>query len=131
MRIVLDANVIIAAFAARGLCGAVLEICLNDHQLVLSGHLLDESRKYLVRKLRLPPETVDDIIGLLREQSLLFEPVEVPGDSCRDSDDLPVLGLAVASGADCIVSGDKDLLVLRQFRGVPIYSPREFADSLK
>ena len=32
---------------------------------------------------------------------------------------------------DCIVTGDKDLLVLRQFRGIPIHSPREFADSLK
>ena len=131
MRIVLDANVTIAAFAARGLCESVLELCLSDHQLVLSEHLLGESREYLVEELRLPAGTADDIISLLREQSVLFEPAGVPEDSCRDTGDLPVLGLALASGADCIVSGDKDLLVLQQFRGVPIRSPRELADFLR
>ena len=131
MRIVLDANVIIAAFAARGLCESVLELCLSDHQLILGEHLIEESRKCLVRKLRLPEEVTDEIISLLRQQSLPFKPAGVPEGSCRDRRDLPVLGLAIASGADCIVTGDKDLLVLRQFRGIPIHSPREFAASVK
>jgi predicted nucleic acid-binding protein len=51
--------------------------------------------------------------------------------TCRDADDLPILGLAQAASADCIVTGDKDLLVLGRFGKIPIYSPRKFADILR
>lgn len=54
MRVVLDANVIIAAFAARGLCEAVLELCLSDHDIIVSRHLLDEVRRHVVGKIKLP-----------------------------------------------------------------------------
>ena len=131
MKVVLDANVIIAAFAARGLCESVLELCLSDHQLIVSEHLLGEVRKHLLGKLRLPAAVAEDILGLLREQGRLFEPVSVSADACRDPDDLPVLGVAVAAVADCIVTGDKDLLAVGQFQGVWIYSPRAFADTLR
>ena len=52
-------------------------------------------------------------------------------DACRDAHDIPILGLAQAASADCIVTGDKDLLVLGRFGAIPIYSPRAFADSLR
>ena len=45
---------------------------------------------------------------------------------CRDPNDDKFLELALSGGADCIVSGDKDLLVLHPFRGVPIVTPRDF-----
>jgi uncharacterized protein len=41
-----------------------------------------------------------------------------------------VLSLALASKADCIVTGDKDLPVLKKFEGIPILSPRSFSDIL-
>jgi len=131
MRVVLDANVVIAAFAARGLCESVLELCLSDHELVVSEHLLAEVERNLIRKVKLPVAVAADIVALLRRQGTLFEPVRVSADACRDEDDLPVLGVAATAGADCIVTGDKDLLVLGQFRNVPIHSPRAFADALR
>ena len=39
MRIVLDANVMVAAFAARGLCEALFELCLGSHEILLSEPL--------------------------------------------------------------------------------------------
>ena len=42
MRVVVDTNVLLAAFATHGLCEAVLEQALSSHQLVLSEHILDE-----------------------------------------------------------------------------------------
>lgn len=131
MRVVLDANVIIAAFAARGLCESVLEVCLSDHELVVSDHLLGEVHRHLVGKIQLPVAVAGDIVALLRAQGMLIAPANVSEDACRDRDDLPVLGLAKAAAADCIVTGDKDLLVLEQFGDVPIYSPRAFADKLR
>jgi putative PIN family toxin of toxin-antitoxin system len=45
---------------------------------------------------------------------------------CRDSKDDKFLSLAVSARANCIISGDKDLLVLHPFRNIPILSPLDF-----
>ena len=50
---------------------------------------------------------------------------------CRDPDDVKVLSLAVDSKADYIVTGDKDLLVLKKYEGIPILNPRSFSDILR
>ena len=132
MRVVLDANVLIAAFATRGLCESLLEVCLSDHELVVSEHLLAaEVQHNFAVKLKLPVGTIQDILSLLRDRGTLMVPDFVEEDACRDANDLPILGLAQAASADCIVTGDKDLLVLGRFGTIPIYSPRMFADSLR
>jgi len=131
MRVVLDANVIVAAFAARGLCESILELCLSDHELILSEHLLGEVHRNLSGKLRLPAAVTRDILDLLRQHARVMEPAAVGVGACRDPDDLPVLGVAVAAEAACIVTGDRDLLVVGQLRGVAVYSPRAFADTLR
>jgi putative PIN family toxin of toxin-antitoxin system len=130
MRIVLDANVIVAAFAARGLCESVMEVCLSEHEIVLSEELLDEILESLLQKIKLPSGVVDGIGELLREHANMLDPIPIDQGVCRDPDDIKVLGLAVASKADYIVTGDKDLLVLKKFEGIPILSPRSFSDIL-
>jgi putative PIN family toxin of toxin-antitoxin system len=45
---------------------------------------------------------------------------------CRDTKDNYLLEIAVAGKADCIVTGDQDLLVLHPFHGIEILSYREF-----
>jgi len=128
MRIVLDANVVIAAFASRGLCESILEFCLGSHDIVLSDNLLGEIRKGLRKKIKLPPPTIQRIISFLRENSTALRPVSLPPDLCRDPDDIKVLGLASAAKADYIVTGDKDLLILEKFAGIPIVTPSTFSD---
>ena len=53
-----------------------------------------------------------------------------PVSACRDLKDNAVLEAACAAGADCIVSGDRDLLDLGEYRSIPILTPRQFADLL-
>lgn len=127
MKIVLDANVVVAAFASRGLCEAILELCLDSHEIVLSEHLLREIHGALVRKVKVPRKAADQIIRLLRDNSIVVEPEKLPADVCRDVEDVPILGLALAAGADCIVTGDKDLLLLKKFRSIPILTPGDFS----
>ena len=45
---------------------------------------------------------------------------------CRDPDDDKFLNCAVNAGARYLVSGDDDLLVLKEIYGIPILKPREF-----
>jgi putative PIN family toxin of toxin-antitoxin system len=48
---------------------------------------------------------------------------------CRDPKDDKYLELAVSGNAQCIISGDEDLLVLNPFRGIPVLTPRQFLDT--
>jgi uncharacterized protein len=127
MKIVLDANVVVAAFAARGLCEAVLELCLDSHEIILSEHLFAEIHKNLLKKVKLPKKVADQIITWLRENSSVVNPTPLSLKSCRDPDDVPVLGTALAAQADVIVTGDKDLLILKRFRLIPILTPGQFS----
>jgi uncharacterized protein len=130
VKIVLDTNVLLAAFATRGLCEAVVAVCLQEHELVLSKPILAEFRKHLRGKFRMPPAQVKEIVELVREKATLVVPLDVPPNACRDANDLMVLG-TLAAGADCLVTGDSDLLTLGQYDGRPIYSPRAFHDRLR
>ena len=127
MKVILDANIVVAAFASRGLCESIFELCLDSHEIILSEHLLGEISRNLIKKIKLSKEGVYEIIELLRENATILIPEPLPPDTCRDPDDIKVLGLAISSGADCIVTGDKDLLVLKKFRAVPIITPRDFS----
>ena len=131
MKVLLDANVVVAAFAARGLCESLFELCLDSHELVLSEHLLGEIRRNMIKKVKLPPSGADDVVAFLRENSSIVKPVSLPKNVCRDADDVKVLGAAIAGDVGCIVTGDKDLLVLDQFRSIPIMTPGNFSRSLQ
>jgi len=131
VRVVLDTNVLLAAFATRGLCDALLEACLASHEIVLSEHILGELRRHLRGKIRLPAERADSILSFLRQSATVVVPAKVTPDACRDRTDLAVLGTALAAGADCLVTGDRDLLELRTFKGIPVLSPRAFHDRLR
>lgn len=50
---------------------------------------------------------------------------------CRDPDDDIVLACAMSAKADYIVSGDKDLLVLKAFRGIPIVTAAQALEVLQ
>jgi uncharacterized protein len=126
MRIVLDANVVVAAFAARGLCESLFELCLGSHEILLSEPLLAEIRRNLAKKVKLNRSTVAGIERLLRESGSLFEPVAVPANACRDANDCHVLGLTKAGKAKYLVTGDEDLLVLNRFGQCRIVTPRQF-----
>ena len=130
MKIVLDANVVIAAFASRGLCESIVELWLHSHEIVLCEELLDEILRNLRQKIKPPSGIVKDIGKLLREHADIVTPVPLARSLCRDPNDVKILGLAVAAKVDCIVTGDKDLLILERFQGIPILTPRSFSNLL-
>ena len=126
MRLVLDANVLIAAFAARGVCAELLEYCVREHDLVTSLAILEETRRNLVAKIGATPSDADQAIKLLRTRLESVEPSHLGAPVCRDPDDDHVLGTALAGRCHAIVTGDKDLLALRTYGGVRIVAPRDF-----
>ena len=122
----MDSNVLVAAFATRGLCDAILTTVLKSHRLLVSEPLLAEVEKALADIVRVPIRHGAETLKFIRLHSTLVDPAAVDESACRDPTDLHVLGGAVAGHAEVIVTGDKDLLVLGKFRLIPILSPREF-----
>ena len=126
MRVLLDTNVLIAAFIARGTCSEVLEHCARNHTLILSKPLLRELDGKLVGKLGFTRKETHEVAALLRGKTEMVAPVTLDQPVCRDPDDDMVLATALAGACDCIVTGDKDLLVLERFRQIPILAPPDF-----
>ena len=126
MRVVLDTNVLVAAFVARGVCAEIFERVIGDHELILSIHALNEFERVMRDKLGFDSTRVARAVALLHRLGRIVEPGPLQAPICRDKDDDAVLALARSSGAACLVTGDDDLLVLKAFEGMPIITPRAF-----
>lgn len=131
MKIVLDTNVIVAAFAARGLCADVFEVCIENHTIIISEFILSEVEKTLSRKIGLPKTTATTIIKYLREVSEYVTTEKIDTSACRDKDDVKIIGTALKGKAKIIITGDEDLLILKKFKNTVIVTPREFWSLLK
>jgi len=131
VRAVVDTNVLIAGLLWRGSPHTLLaHVRSGLVSLVTSPSLLAELGEVLGRpkfdailtRTETLRERVLVEIGQLAE---VFEPPALVQPVCRDPDDDRVLALALAARADVIVSGDADLLELRQFEGIPILDPAQ------
>lgn len=131
MRVILDANVLIAAVAGRGLCESLLELCLEAHDLIVSPELLEEVHRSLVRKVKLPDSVAVDFCRLLRNNASMATPVAVAPDACRDPKDLYLLGLSESAKAEFLVTGDKDLLDSGWPGPTKIVTPRQFWEACR
>lgn len=126
MRVFLDTNVLVAAFASRGLCADLLRSVLTEHQLVVGEVVLLELERALRGKLRLPRASIDAIVGFLREQEVVPKPARHAALPIRDPADRWVLASAMEAGVDVLVTGDHDLLEDAAGASVPVLSPRQF-----
>lgn len=126
MKIVLDTNVLVAAFIARGKCHSLVERCLQVHSVITSDFILQEFQEKLTQKFKLSSEDARIAVELLKSRMQIVKPKALNKTVCRDPDDDMVLATALSGGAVCILTGDKDLLALKSFDGIDIISPSEF-----
>ena len=128
-RVVLDSNVLISAvISPAGKPSQCLQWALDHNALVLAREIIEEVETRLARPRF--SKYVDqtrrrDFIADLRQAAML---VVVTGTlkACRDPDDDKLLETAITGQADCLVTGDQDLLVLDPFQGLPILTPAQF-----
>jgi putative PIN family toxin of toxin-antitoxin system len=118
--------VLLAALARPGVCTQLLDEIEAEHDLVSSQHILDEVERKLRHKFHFPPTLVASVVTRLKKLGIVVQPAVIPRDSCRDPENLPILGTAIAGEVELLVTVDKDLLCLGEFRGIPIIRPGEF-----
>ncbi len=127
MKVLLDSSVLIAAHISRaGVCAELLEDVLLDHEFVTSDFILDELARKLTEKFNFPAQLVAEVRTTTAQSAQCVVPMEVDASSCRDPEDLAILGSAMAGSVEVLVTVDRDLLDLKEFKGIPIVKPGEF-----
>jgi putative PIN family toxin of toxin-antitoxin system len=131
VRVFLDTNVLISAFATRGLCADVLHTVLAEHQLVLGETVLSELARVQRLKFGSPDDLVQETLAFLRREATVTSESTNTTLVLRDPTDLKIVGEALATDAEVLVTGDRDLLDAAAQAPLPILSPRAFWDWLR
>jgi putative PIN family toxin of toxin-antitoxin system len=132
VRVVADTNVFISALMFRGLPGSFLDLALlQSFLLVTSPALLDELDEKLRLKFGLSPNDADLVRAQLHSSAVVVKPTVILEVIEDDPDDNRVLECALAGGANYIVSGDRHLLQLGSYEGIPILTVRHFMDAVE
>ena len=131
MRVLLDTNVLVSGILFRGVPRALLDRAIRGElDLVTSTALLDELEEILARKFEFSLQLTRATRAELESLAEVVVPTEVPSVS-RDPDDDLVLAAAAVGQAEVIVTGDRDLLALEMYGGIPILTPSAFLASLE
>ncbi len=126
MRVFLDTNILVSAFASRGICADLLRHILVEHELITGEVVLTELKRTLLKRIKVPPKVVAEIEALLRDHQVVAKPRRHLDLGLRDADDEWIVASAVVGRADALVSGDRDILETSIHLPVRVYSPRQF-----
>lgn len=127
MRVVLDTNVFVSGIHWTGTSEKVLQAWMNkDFELVSSLPIIEELVRILMSfKVPLEPDDISWWESLILEKSVIVVPKEKV-DIVTDPDDNKFVEAALEGKAQYIVSQDKHLLVLKEYRGIKVLHPDEF-----
>jgi len=132
VRVVLDTNVLVSGLMLpESVPGKIVAAWRGaQFELVLSEPMLDEIGRVLSyprihARLGWGKDEIANFLLLLRFKSDVVDIAPEKGRGTRYPGDDPILATLLASGADCLVSGDGDLLALRD--RYPVLTPADFA----
>jgi uncharacterized protein len=127
MRIVVDTNVLISAVLKKGSVPSLAVRLAAKHSLLKSIETEQELRR-VIEKPYLQSHMDQSIVAWLDELFAAAQRVDIVQriEACRDVMDNKFLELALNGRADILVSGDRDLLSMINFEGIPIITPAVF-----
>lgn len=126
-RVVFDTNIFISAIHFRSNNPRkLLKLATQGwFHLIISKKIIAEIRGVLRVKFSYDKEMLDLLEELIMETAEMVEPTKRITVIKSDPDDNMVLECAAEGRADIIVSGDKDLLDVREYKGIKIITARE------
>jgi putative PIN family toxin of toxin-antitoxin system len=127
VRVVVDTNVMVSGLMADGVCRNIVKRYLPACHMVASAALLAELAKTMRDKFSLNADDLP-LLKIYADEATIVKSKPLAKQVCRDKDDDELLATAFAGEAEIILTGDKDLLVLKEFQGIRILSPRQFVE---
>jgi uncharacterized protein len=131
-KVIIDTNLWISFLIGKQLASLKTLLVEEIIKPIFSQQLLEEITLVTQRpklKKYFAPEKVADLMVFLREVGLFVE-IESNVLICRDSKDNYLLSLAKDSQADYLITGDQDLLILKDFEGTTILSYQDFISNI-
>lgn len=131
IKAVLDTNVIISAIFWRGSPYKVMKKALQkEFVFVTSTDILEEVSERLENKFNLPPEEIGRLMDILLSYSSLINPTTKVNAVKADEKDNMIVECAIDGKADVIVTGDRHLLDLEDYKSIKIISPTDFMKTI-
>lgn len=133
LKAVIDTNILVSVLkGSRSLLPLYNAFKSGRFKLVINADFIKELAAVLYRpRLRIESDDIKELFKLIKIKAIRVELGTPFIDACRDPKDNFILETAIESKADFIVTGDKDLLVLKSFRGIPIIKPKDFIIRLR
>jgi putative PIN family toxin of toxin-antitoxin system len=128
LRALFDTNVLIAAFISEGVCAKLMRRARKrQFSLISSPLILREFQDVLMRKFSATRRESQEALQVIMEAvEAMTQSEQAVTGACRDPEDDQILGCALAGKVDYLVTGDEDLLVIKQFKAIRIITPRDF-----
>ncbi len=132
MRVVLDTNILVSATMWNdSFCNKLIKtITEKEIEIFTSYEILEEYKEVLRRDFKYEEEDVHKIILELLLYMQVIEPITKIKAVFEDPDDDKVIECALESNSEYVLSYDKHLLNLKEFRGIKIITPEKFLDNL-
>lgn len=128
-RIVIDTNVLISGIVFGGKSRQILDLLAEQSVIVIvAEEILTELRRKISSKF---PEFIEDLNKvelLLKRDTVLIKLGATHINISRDTDDNKFIEAAILGKCSFIVTGDKDLLVLKSYENIRIVKPAEFLE---
>jgi putative PIN family toxin of toxin-antitoxin system len=130
MRVVFDTNIFISAFAIPGSLAerAILKVIEGGDILIISRDIIHEVLSVLSSKFSREKEGLSHVAVILSELGELVKPTQKI-NIFKDDADNRVLECAIHGQADVLVTGDKEMLHVREHKSVRIISLKEYIGS--
>jgi len=127
IKVVLDTNVFISALFWKGAPYQIFKRILEGAILnFISPKILEELKSRLLEKFKLPPEKVKEFLEIIVFNSQIVYPKKKLSVVKKDPEDNKILECALEAKASFVISGDKHLLEIKEYKGIKIISPKEF-----
>lgn len=132
MRVVIDTNVWLSGLLWGGLPDQILQqVEARTVEAIVSEDILDELVRTLARpkfqkRLNQLELDVDTLITAVRCAVTIVVASPIPVPDLRDPKDEIIIAAAIAGCAEFIITGDQDLLVLKNVGSIIIISPGSF-----
>ena len=130
MKIVLDINILVSSFFWGGNPRKIMERVIDGKDTFFTcKEILQETAVVLARpKFNISNEYITHLIHSIEELASYVSLTGTIQNVCRDSDDDKILECALLANADYIITGDDDLLILGEFRGIKIVTAKEYLE---
>ena len=130
MKIVIGSNIFVSSFFWGGHPREVFERVINGlDELFITDEIKKEifsvmsSSKFAVKI-----SEIEDYIKIIEKYSTNIELKDIPKSISRDKDDDKILQCALDGNADFIITGDNDLLVLKEYKTIKITKPKNYLE---